>query len=133
MEKLYGIGCSNELTLFHGTQSDKVDLIINQGLDFRLSGNRTGTLFGKGAYFALEAKYSDNYAVSDSDGLKVMLVFDVLAGKYCVGSSSFTRPPNDPDNPERLLDSCVNDMKKPTIYCLFDNHQYYLKYLIKYS
>ncbi|CAG2233178.1 MIB [Mytilus edulis] len=104
LEKQYGIGCANEQNLFHGTLPDKVDLIVEQNLDCRLAGTRVGTLLGKGTYFAKDAKYSDGYAQSDSNGHKFMFVYSVLAGKTCCGRDDYVKPPlQDINNPNLFL------------------------------
>ncbi|KAL5013169.1 hypothetical protein ScPMuIL_007439, partial [Solemya velum] len=72
MEKEYGSGCANEQQVFHGTLPDVVDTICMQNFDFRLAGERVGTLFGKGTYFAVEAKYSDGYAQPDKNRTKCL-------------------------------------------------------------
>lgn len=134
LEKQYGIGCANEQDLFHGTLPDKVDLIVEQNLDCRLAGTRVGTLLGKGTYFAKDAKYSDGYAQSDSNGHKFMFVYSVLAGKTCPGRDEYVRPPpQDTNNPKLLFDSCVDNVVKPKIYCVFENTQYCSRYLIEYT
>jgi poly [ADP-ribose] polymerase 7/11/12/13 len=47
--------------LFHGTKAECLDAICAQGFDWRLTGSTTGTLYGKGSYFARDAKYSVDY------------------------------------------------------------------------
>ncbi|XP_045163299.2 E3 ubiquitin-protein ligase mib1-like isoform X1 [Mercenaria mercenaria] len=134
METLYGKGCANELDLYHGTEGDKVDLICNSNLDHRLAGEKVGTLFGQGSYFASDAKYSDGYASADTNGHKYMFQCRVLAGKWTHGDPKYKRPPpvNDKD-PSRLYDCCVDSTDRPRIFCLFDMNQYYPEYVIKYQ
>ena len=55
----------NEYFLFHGTNYDNVDKIIEHGLDPQRGGDATGTLFGIGAYFAENASKSDLYTTCD--------------------------------------------------------------------
>jgi len=47
--------------LFHGTRDKYVEAICRQGFDPRLSGMTVGTVYGKGCYFARDAKYSQRY------------------------------------------------------------------------
>jgi len=47
--------------LFHGTKKQYVEAICSNGFDWRLSGTSTGTVYGKGSYFARDASYSDTY------------------------------------------------------------------------
>ncbi|VDI03290.1 E3 ubiquitin-protein ligase mind-bomb [Mytilus galloprovincialis] len=135
LEREYGNGCANELVLFHGTTPDKLDVIAEQNLDPRLAGGRVGALFGRGTYFATDAKYSDLYAQADQDGHKFMFLVKVLAGKTCIGRPEYLRPPpQDTKNPNSpLFDSCVDNEKNPRIYCAFHDTQYYPEHLIEYT
>ncbi|KAK3101023.1 hypothetical protein FSP39_000330, partial [Pinctada imbricata] len=134
MEAKYGIGCSNELELFHGTRADLVDTICQDNLDFRLAGERVGALFGQGSYFAVEAKYSDLYCHPGKDRHKYMFIVKCLAGKCAQGDPKLKRPPPvDPhDISKGIYDCCVDNPSNPKIYCIFDNHQYYPEYIIEY-
>ncbi|CAG2222952.1 PARP10_14_15 [Mytilus edulis] len=132
-EHAYGKGCSNQLSLFHGTTPDMLDVIAEQNLDPRLAGDRVGARLGQGTYFAVSHEYSDLYAQSDSQGHKFMIFADVLAGKSCIGKADFKRPPLNPDMKTRLFDSCVDNVQNPKVYCIFHDSQYYLKYLIEYT
>ena len=130
----YGPGRSNELSLFHGTTPDKVELICRQNLDCRLAGDRVGSLFGQGTYFASEAKYSDGYATPDKNRHRFIFQVKVLAGMVTLGDPSYKRPPpiKETDPKSKLYDACVDYMDKPRIYCIFDNNQYYPEYIIEY-
>lgn len=132
LEDQYGHGRSNELILFHGTTPDLASVIEMQNLDPRLSG-RNATVYGKGTYFAVDANYSDDFTEEDDDGHKYMFMATVLAGKFCKGHTSFTRPPHmGTSNQSPLYDSCVNDISNPSIYCIFHDSQFCIKYLIEY-
>ncbi|XP_001633051.3 protein mono-ADP-ribosyltransferase PARP12 isoform X2 [Nematostella vectensis] len=126
-----------ERSLFHGTASDIVTAICQQGFDWRLCGKH-GTAYGKGSYFASTAAYSHRYSSSNSlysnRASQQMFVAKVLVGSYTVGSSSYTRPPaKDPAKPHgELYDSCVNDEQNPGIFVVFDNSQVYPEFLISY-
>jgi poly [ADP-ribose] polymerase 7/11/12/13 len=125
MEGHYGSGCSNERELFHGTLPNLVDVICKDNLDFRLAGERVGALFGKGTYFATDAKYSDLYAQVDKEKNKYMFLVKVVCGKCALG---------DPKNPaSELYDCCVDNLENPRVFCVFDKNQYYPQYLIKYK
>lgn len=50
----------NEHYMFHGTQRDVVNTIVNQGLDCRLGGS--AAMFGQGVYAAESSTKSDQYA-----------------------------------------------------------------------
>ncbi|XP_070559982.1 protein mono-ADP-ribosyltransferase PARP12-like [Ptychodera flava] len=119
--------------LFHGTTEELVDVICRQNFDWRLSGVRVGTLFGKGSYFAQTAKYSDSY-VATNDLYKMMFLTRVLVGEFAQGNPAYVRPP--PKNPEDpngdMYDSCVNNTQDPTIYVVFESSQAYPEYIITY-
>lgn len=136
MEIQYGgSGCSNERELFHGTLPHLVDVICKDNLDFRLAGERVGALFGKGTYFASDAKYSDLYAQVDKEKNKYMFLVKVLCGKLALGDPKYARPPPvDPKNPNsELYDCCVDNLDNPRVFCVFDKNQYYPQYMIKYK
>lgn len=130
-----GSGCANERELFHGTLPNLIDVIAKDNLDFRLAGERVGTLFGRGTYFACDAKYSDLYSQVDKEKNKYMFLVKVLCGKVTLGDPKFGRPPPvDPKNPtSELYDCCVDNVDNPRVFCVFDKNQYYPQYLIKYK
>lgn len=135
MEKKYGQRCANERDLFHGTDPEHLDTICKQNVDFRLAGTKVGALHGQGAYFARDAYFSDNYASPDINSNKYMFLVKVLCGKWALGNKSYKRPPPiDPQDPHSdLHDCCVDNMRDPSIFCVFDKNQYYPSYLIKYK
>lgn len=63
-----------------------------------------------------------------------MFLVRVLVGTYTVGDRRYFRPPPkhyvDPESD--LYDSCVNNVKNPTVFVIFDNDQCYPEYIIKY-
>lgn len=119
----------NEQQLFHGTDSEEVvrGICVN-GFDFRVSG-KNGTVYGKGAYFARDASYSNNY--TNIRGKKYMFQAKVLVGRFTKGTADMTRPP--PRAGHVLYDSCVNDINQPTIFVTFDQNQSYPEFLIEYE
>ncbi|XP_045163461.2 protein mono-ADP-ribosyltransferase PARP12-like isoform X2 [Mercenaria mercenaria] len=122
-----------ERRLFHGTTTRYVDAICRQGFDFRLSGQKSGTRYGKGSYFATTSKYSDCYTDLDN---KAMFIVKVLVGEYVQGKREYVRPPSkDKTNPcSDLYDSCVDDKNNPKIFVIFDNNgQVYPEYVVKYE
>ena len=107
-----------EKRLFHGTSSDIVDAICQQGFDWRMCGKH-GTTYGKGSYFASTAAYSHKYARASGSPLKQMFLAKVVVGAYAAGSSSFVRPPpKDASKPHgELFDSCVDNTVNPRSVC----------------
>ena len=51
----------NVRRLFHGTKIVNIDVICEQGFDWRMAGSVVGALYGKGTYFARDASYSKDY------------------------------------------------------------------------
>ncbi|XP_060758871.1 protein mono-ADP-ribosyltransferase PARP12-like isoform X2 [Neoarius graeffei] len=119
-----------EKQLFHGTDSKHVDAICYNNFDWRICGTH-GTAYGKGSYFARDAKYSHSYTGDSTT--RCMFVCRVLVGDYIVGHSSYTRPPSKDGGDTIFYDSCVNDVHDPSIFVVFEKHQIYPEYLIKYS
>ncbi|XP_053379364.1 protein mono-ADP-ribosyltransferase PARP12-like [Mercenaria mercenaria] len=146
--KLWGLFCSQERTmeanamrvrgpsipvdkryLFHGTDGiDAVRGICVNNFDVRVSG-KSGILYGDGAYFARDAKYSHAYTKGPE---RYMFVVNVLVGQYTKGSKSYRRPPHKPGSDHELFDSCVDNDTNPSIFVVFDKNQYYPEYLITY-
>ena len=123
-----------ELYLFHGTKSDTIDAICQQGFDWRMCGKH-GTKYGKGSYFACSAYYSHHYTANQETprSYKHMFLARVLVGSYTNGDSSLTRPPpKDPRNPNILFDSCCDNMSNPSLFVVFENGQSYPEFLITY-
>ncbi|XP_018621479.1 protein mono-ADP-ribosyltransferase PARP12-like [Scleropages formosus] len=128
MEKSKGSKAVEKL-LFHGTDSKHVDAICLQNFDWRICGTH-GTAFGKGSYFARDAKYSHSY--TGSSGMRTMFVCRVLVGDYTKGCSSYVRPPSKDGGDVNFYDSCVDDVYNPSIFVVFEKHQVYPEYLIQY-
>ncbi|XP_063409299.1 uncharacterized protein LOC134692726 isoform X2 [Mytilus trossulus] len=87
---------ANECYLFHGTNDQVVENIINKGLDDRLGGDKA--MFGRGIYAAESSTKADQYADSASNrqspGRK-MLLMRMLLGDMFVTSKpeKFVTPP----------------------------------------
>jgi poly [ADP-ribose] polymerase 7/11/12/13 len=60
-----------------------------------------------------------------------MFVVKVMTGEYTPGKPEYSRPPNKDNG--RLYDSCVDIVSNPSIFVIFDLHQVYPEYLIKYD
>uniref|UniRef100_A0A3B4EB42 Poly (ADP-ribose) polymerase family, member 12a n=1 Tax=Pygocentrus nattereri TaxID=42514 RepID=A0A3B4EB42_PYGNA len=120
----------DERYLFHGTDQSLIQPICEQNFDWRICGVH-GTLYGKGSYFARDAKYSDSYAKSKA-GPKMMFAALVLVGEFAKGKSSYLRPPQRKDT-QSFYDSCVDNEANPAIYVIFEKYQVYPEYIIEYS
>jgi hypothetical protein len=90
----------NEYYLLHGTRKNLVDNIVCDGLDSRLAGDSTGTLFGRGIYMAESSTKADQYADERTNRVGAgqplnMIVVRVLLGNtfVCDKPQQFRRPP----------------------------------------
>ncbi|KAL4659384.1 poly ADP-ribose polymerase 12-like [Arapaima gigas] len=119
-----------EQKLFHGTDSKYVDAICRQNFDWRICGTH-GTAYGKGSYFARDAKYSHSY--TGDSAMRTMFVCRVLVGEYTKGNSSYVRPPSKDGGDVNFFDSCVDDVYNPSIFVVFEKHQIYPEYIIQYD
>ncbi|XP_052211971.1 uncharacterized protein LOC127831031 isoform X4 [Dreissena polymorpha] len=128
---------ANERKLFHGTKPDIIQTVCTHNLDMRLAGTNVGAIYGNGTYFASAADMSDRYSTPDpTTGHKFMLQCRVLVGRWTKGQQGLRRPPEmdrTPDGQVRLYDSCVDDVRNPSIFCIFDHVQYYPEYIIEYK
>ncbi|KAJ8249677.1 hypothetical protein COCON_G00228930, partial [Conger conger] len=113
--------------LFHGTDSVHVNAICRENFDWRLCGTH-GTAYGKGSYFARDARYSHGY--TGASGVRTMFVCRVLVGCYTRGDSSYLRPPSKDGGDSVFYDSCVDDVRNPSIYVVFEKHQVYPEYIL---
>ncbi|XP_008108722.2 protein mono-ADP-ribosyltransferase PARP12 isoform X1 [Anolis carolinensis] len=120
-----------ERLLFHGTSTSHLDGICANNFDWRICGTN-GTLYGKGSYFARDAKKSHIYCRSNTL-TNSMVVARVLVGKYVPGNSTYVLPPSRPNQPGCFYDSCVDDGSDPSIFVIFEKHQIYPAYIIEYE
>ncbi|KTF77707.1 hypothetical protein cypCar_00039783 [Cyprinus carpio] len=130
MKKNNGGRDVTEKQLFHGTDSTHLEAICHNNFDWRICGTH-GTAYGKGSYFARDAKYSHSY--TKDSGTRSMFVCRILVGSYTKGDSSYLRPPSKDGGDTVFYDSCVNDVLDPSIFVVFEKHQIYPEYLIEYS
>ncbi|KAL3861813.1 hypothetical protein ACJMK2_007831 [Sinanodonta woodiana] len=125
----------DERKLFHGTDSvDTVLGICTNNFDFRVCG-KNGTFFGRGAYFAQDARYSHRFTnFNRSTRERYMFLAKVLVGEYTNGFPTYTRPPPKPGGKaHKLFDSCVDNIDNPSVFVVFDLKQCYPEYLICYK
>ena len=89
-----------------------------------------GVVYGRGVYFARDARYSLNYA-RGGDGGRHMYLARVLVGQYCVGNSKMiVPPPKNSSRQEILYESVVDNQGDPSIFVVFYDNQCYPEYLI---
>ncbi|XP_035767435.1 protein mono-ADP-ribosyltransferase PARP12-like [Neolamprologus brichardi] len=116
-----------ELRLFHGIDSKSVNTICHNNFDCRTH----GMAYGKGSYFARDAKYSHDFT-GDAD-VRAMFISQVLVGDYTKGSFDYCQPPSKDGGDINFYDSCVDDVMDPAIFVVFEKHQIYPEYLIQYN
>ncbi|KAH3701555.1 hypothetical protein DPMN_076544 [Dreissena polymorpha] len=117
------------LDLYHGTDNlEAVRGISINNFDSRTSGKNM-TRFGDGAYFATDAKYSHEYTKGPH---RFMFQAKVLVGEATEGKPEYRRPPSRPGMDHELYDSCVDVLKNPRTYVLFEKAQCYPEFIIHY-
>ncbi|NXR51325.1 PAR12 polymerase, partial [Hippolais icterina] len=120
-----------EKQLFHGTDDTSMKTICTQNFDWRICGSN-GTNYGKGSYFARDARYAHAYCHAMAQG-HLMFVARVLVGDYVKGNAAYVRPPEKSADKLRFYDSCVDDELNPSVFVVFDKHQIYPEYIIEYE
>ncbi|XP_053574905.1 protein mono-ADP-ribosyltransferase PARP12 [Bombina bombina] len=132
MKKQRGGTEVEERQLFHGTEDKWAEAICQQNFDWRICGTH-GTSYGKGSYFAKDASYSHSYTLTTFSKSRVMFMARVLVGDFTTGSYSYLRPPaKNQLTSSCFYDSCVDSITNPSIFVIFEKHQIYPEYLIKY-
>ncbi|XP_039352696.1 zinc finger CCCH-type antiviral protein 1-like isoform X3 [Mauremys reevesii] len=131
MKKKNGGKDVDERLLFHGTNSSHLEAICNQNFDWRICGVH-GTNYGKGSYFARDAKYAHLYSQSAAKR-NTMFVARVLVGDFVRGNPTYVRPPQRATDMLTFYDSCVDNVLVPSIFVIFEKHQIYPEYIIEYS
>ena len=111
------IGKYEELELFHGTGSDRIDSISRNGFLKRLN---VVSAFGKGNYFSPNASYSFTYMKSNEFELSYMFLCNCLIGKTSTNKHSLE------------CDTVLNRSENPDIYCIKSDDAIYPRYIIKF-
>ncbi|CAJ1352678.1 unnamed protein product [Effrenium voratum] len=130
----------NEWLLFHGTSPEAAKSILSGSGDFviSLAGSATGTLYGRGTYFAESITKADEYAKANEEGLCCVLVCKVAAGHVLY---------NDEVSPdaEKLQQSCISGEHHSILgdrekcrgtfkeFVIFDADQVYVEYALFYK
>ena len=136
MKERNGANGVNEKLLFHGTSKTDPKVIVEsvKGIDFRYSNQDRNLLWGKGAYFAVNASYSDNYSHRHGRD-KQMLLVRVLTGRSCpyrCHDPSLTKPPPISQGSHTLYDTVNGDTNGSQVYVVYDHDRAYPAYLIIY-
>ncbi|NXO21617.1 PAR12 polymerase, partial [Cisticola juncidis] len=120
-----------EKQLFHGTDVTFMKTVCTQNFDWRICGSN-GSNYGKGSYFARDARYAHAYCQATAQGHS-MFVARVLVGDYVKGNAAYVRPPEKSADKMRFYDSCVDDELNPSVFVVFEKHQIYPEYIIEYE
>eukprot|EP00980_Cylindrotheca_fusiformis_P028940 scaffold22680_cov107-Cylindrotheca_fusiformis.AAC.9 len=112
--------------LWHGTNSEVMDKILQQGFNRSFCG-KNATAYGKGVYFARDSSYSAYpiYAVPDSKGYQYIMACRVVVGEFCRGVSNALTPDVRNHKTHTLYDSTVDSMGNPSIYVTYHDAQAY--------
>ena len=129
----------HEKLLFHGTgDTDPQTIIMSpKGIDFRYSRRDYQLLWGTGAYFAVNASYSDNYYYVDQKlRVKQLLLVKVLTGNSCSygikNDPNLTKPPPLSEGNPLLYDTVNGFTNGSIVYVVYDHDRAYPAYLISY-
>ena len=128
--------------LFHGTNKEVMPAIVQQGFNRSFCG-KNATVYGKGVYFARDAKYSARrcYSIPDADGIQYMLLCRVAVGHYCKGEVNARAPAV--RHGHVLYDSTcgllappevpvVDTLANPSIFVTYHDSQAYPEYLLRF-
>eukprot|EP00929_Paragymnodinium_shiwhaense_P051825 TRINITY_DN26018_c0_g1_i1.p1 TRINITY_DN26018_c0_g1~~TRINITY_DN26018_c0_g1_i1.p1 ORF type:complete len:534 (-),score=113.57 TRINITY_DN26018_c0_g1_i1:98-1699(-) len=128
----------NEWYLFHGTNPKAAESICMNDFKISLAGGNTGTLYGRGVYFAESITKADEYAMSNGDGEFAVLLCRVLGGR--VRYTAELQP-----DAEELVRSCIEgpydcimgDREKCRgtyrEFVFYDSENVYAEYIIHYK
>ena len=127
-------GCTNERLLFHGSSQTRPEQIYNseKGFDFRFSNQG---LWGEGAYFAVDAQYSDRYAYEPYSGRRQFFLAMVLTGESCTCGEdrSLKKPPLKERNKmftDERYDSVHGKTGGSDIYVVYEHDKAYPAYIL---
>mmetsp|Transcript_53448 Transcript_53448/g.148086 ORF Transcript_53448/g.148086 Transcript_53448/m.148086 type:complete len:522 (-) Transcript_53448:157-1722(-) len=127
----------NEWYLFHGTNPMAAKSICSTDFKLSFAGDNTGTLYGRGLYFAESITKADEYAKPNADGTYAVLLCRILGGR--VRYTDEVSP--DPEELVRSVlegphDTILGDREKCRgtyrEFVIFDTEDVYPEYLIEY-
>lgn len=119
--------------MVYQSSRSSIDSIITITLYYFFS----AVAYGKGVYFAQDARYSasDTYSPPNYRGHKHIYYARVLTGEYTCGSSMMLEPPlkDQYDESGSRYDSLVNNIVNPSIFVIFNDAAFYPEYLIVFT
>ncbi|XP_056604700.1 protein mono-ADP-ribosyltransferase PARP12-like [Triplophysa dalaica] len=116
-----------ERLLFHDAKSSLLDVVCSQNFDIEMSET---SAYGKGIYFSKEAQSC--HRNTDVCGVRMMFVCRVLLGHYTTGTFHYRSPPPKISTGGHYH-SCVDNLRDPSVFVLFDRSQIYPEFLITYE
>ncbi|NXK09896.1 PAR12 polymerase, partial [Herpetotheres cachinnans] len=128
----------DERLLFHRMSPSSMPAICKQNFNWRTCGTHFtrflthGFFWSLGSYCARDASYSHQYCPSSTDHHS-MLVAQIPVGDFVQGNQFYLRPPARPGISNKLLDSCVDIQKNPSIFVIFGKHHIYMAYILEYT
>ncbi|XP_052076578.1 protein mono-ADP-ribosyltransferase PARP14-like [Mytilus californianus] len=132
----------NEVYLFHGTKKERVDALLQNGLDPRLAALNFPTLWlGSGVYAAEEASLSAKYTPPDGQGVCTMFVMRVCLGDVFTTQNKMQhlrRPPckelcqTTCIQHNEFFDSVVGEFQQRE-FVVYDGAKCYPEYVIEYK
>merc|ERR1712079_495348 len=129
----------NEAWLWHGTSEAGAAGITDTDFDLVRAGTATGSLFGRGLYFAESCMKADEYAAQDSRGLCPLLLSRVVLGRvrYCDAKEpSLIASSLEASCKGGGFHSVIGDREKVRgtyrEFIVFDNDQVYPEYVVWY-
>lgn len=130
------MSCEEEHMLWHGTSTESVQNIVCHGFNRAYSG-RHGTKLGHGTYFSQQAGYSARFCGSDvrlrRGGRGAMLLSKVLVGECAKGAPELVEPPYKDAAGLQRYDSVVDDVERPSMYCVFRDFQALPLYFVEFE
>lgn len=128
----------NEWLLFHGTNPDAIEAICGGDFTLHKAGSATGTLYGRGTYFAESITKADEYASPDKNGDCCVLLCRVVGGRVLYNDE--VTPDADKlqntvlsGNAHSILGDREKCRKTFKEYVLFDADQVYVEYALFYK
>lgn len=130
-------GAVNEKLLFHGTRNtDPITIISSEkGFDFRYGSE--DCLWGKGAYFAVQARYCDRqfaYKKGDDKQIFVARVLTGISFAMVQPNRALKEPPTKPNSTDRYdtVTGFTGGIIRSQVYVIYDHDKAYPAYLLTY-
>jgi len=126
---------TQEKWVWHGAPKTSAEGIIGNGpkssggFDWRFCGAH-GTVYGRGAYFALNASYScsSTYSPADTQG-----IHRIFYARVCVDDQDMIRGRSSLTTPPGKFTVATDNTSSPKMYVVFNIDQSYPAYLLEWS